>query len=129
MLPLTVPAVLRAAASDSADVEAIVSGDVRLTFAQLQEQVTAFARAALADGVGPGDRVAVWAPNTDRWVIAALGALSVGAVLVPVNTRFKVEEVQHVLGATGRAFFGFADPSSTPAAWRCSTVQAICRTC
>jgi acyl-CoA synthetase (AMP-forming)/AMP-acid ligase II len=101
MLPLTVPAVLRAAASDSAEVEAVVSGDVRLTFAQLQEQVTAFARAALADGVVAGDRVAIWAPNTDRWVIAALGALSVGAVLVPVNTRFKGEEAHHVLANTG----------------------------
>src|SRR5690349_11145970 len=101
MLPLTVPAVLRAAATDSAEVEAIVAGDVRLTFAQLQEQVTGFARAALADGVAPGDRVAIWAPNTERWVIAALGALSIGAVLVPVNTRFKGEEAHHVLASTG----------------------------
>ncbi|MDT7571626.1 MAG: HIP---CoA ligase [Actinomycetota bacterium] len=100
MLPLTVPAVLRAAATDSADVEAIVAGDVRLTFALLQEQVTAFARALIADGVSPGDRVAIWAPNTDRWVVAALGALSAGAVLVPVNTRFKGEEAQHVLAST-----------------------------
>jgi acyl-CoA synthetase (AMP-forming)/AMP-acid ligase II len=101
MLPLTVPAVLRAAATDSADVEAVVAGEVRLTFAQLQDQVTAFARALLADGVAPGDRVAIWAPNTDRWVVAALGALSVGALLVPVNTRFKGEEAQHVLASTG----------------------------
>src|SRR3954470_6946391 len=103
MLPLTVPAVLRAAATDAADVEAIVAGEVRLTFAQLQEQVTAFARALLADRVAPGDRVAIWAPNTDRWVVAALGALSVGAVLVPVNTRFKGEEAAHVLTTTGAA--------------------------
>jgi acyl-CoA synthetase (AMP-forming)/AMP-acid ligase II len=101
MLPLTVPAVLRAAAADSADIEAIVAGDARLTFAQLQQEVTGFARAALADGVAPGDRVAIWAPNTARWVIAALGALSVGAVLVPVNTRFKGEEAHHVLASTG----------------------------
>jgi acyl-CoA synthetase (AMP-forming)/AMP-acid ligase II len=100
MLPLTVPAVLRAAATDSSDAEAIVAGDVRLRFAQLQDHVTAFARALLADGVAPGDRVAIWAPNTDRWVVAALGALSVGAVLVPVNTRFKGEEAHHVLAST-----------------------------
>lgn len=101
MLPLTVPAVLRAAAADSADIEAVVAGDVRLTFAQLQEHVTAFARALLADGVVPGDRVAIWAPNTERWVIAALGALTIGAVLVPVNTRFKGQEAHHVLASTG----------------------------
>jgi acyl-CoA synthetase (AMP-forming)/AMP-acid ligase II len=101
MLPLTLPAVLRAAASEAPDGEALVSGDVRLTFAELQEEVSRFARAALAAGVAPGDRVAVWAPNTDRWVIAALGAVSVGAVLVPVNTRFKGEEARHVLASTG----------------------------
>ncbi|MDT7545007.1 MAG: HIP---CoA ligase [Actinomycetota bacterium] len=97
----TLPAVLRAAATDSPDVEALVIGDVRLTFARLQDEVTSFARALLADGVAPGDRVAVWAPNTERWVVAALGAVSVGAVLVPVNTRFKGEEAHHVLASTG----------------------------
>jgi acyl-CoA synthetase (AMP-forming)/AMP-acid ligase II len=101
MLPLTVPAVLLAAATDSADAEALVAGDVRLTFAQLQERASSFSRALLADGVAPGDRMAIWAPNTDRWVVAALGALSLGVVLVPVNTRFKGEEALHVLADTG----------------------------
>ncbi|MCU1590581.1 MAG: dicarboxylate-CoA ligase PimA [Frankiales bacterium] len=101
MLPLTLPAVLRAAATETPDRAAVVAGDVRLTFGQLQAEVSRFARAALADGVRPGDRVALWAPNTERWVIAALGALSVGAVLVPVNTRFKGEEARHVLTSTG----------------------------
>jgi acyl-CoA synthetase (AMP-forming)/AMP-acid ligase II len=101
MQPLTLPAVLRSAAAEAPDAEAVVAGDVRLTFAQLREEVDRFAAAALADGVAPGDRVAVWAPNTERWLIAALGAVSVGAVLVPVNTRFKGEEAQHVLASTG----------------------------
>jgi HIP---CoA ligase len=99
--PLTFPAVLRAAAEHAPDVEALVAGEVRLTFAGLREQVLAFSRAALADGVRPGDRVAVWAPNTDRWVVAALGLVSVGAVLVPVNTRYKGEEAHDVLARTG----------------------------
>ncbi|MEO6204737.1 MAG: FadD3 family acyl-CoA ligase [Mycobacteriales bacterium] len=101
MLPLTLPAVLRAAATETPDAEALVSGEVRLTFAGLQDEVSRFARGALAAGVDPGDRVAVWAPNSERWVIAALGAVSVGAVLVPVNTRFKGEEARHVLASTG----------------------------
>ncbi len=110
---LTLPAVLRAAATDSPDIEAVVSGAARLTFAALQDAVTAFARAALANGVRPGDRVAIWAPNTERWVISALGAVSVGAVLVPVNTRFKGEEAHHVLASTGASLLivddGFLD--------------------
>ena len=101
MLPVTLPAVLRAAATETPDAEALVSGDVRLTFAGLQDEVSRFARGALAAGVAPGDRVAVWAPNTESWVIAALGAVSVGPVLVPVNTRFKGEEARLALATTG----------------------------
>ncbi len=54
----------------------------------------------MAAGVEPGDRVAVWAPNTTEWITAALGAVTAGAVLVPVNTRFKGAETAHVLRRT-----------------------------
>ena len=100
MAARTLPGVVSAAAAERPDAEALVFGDVRLTFGQLQDEVTRFGAAALAAGVRPGDRAAVWAPNGDRWVIAALGLTSVGAVLVPVNTRFKGEEARHVLAAT-----------------------------
>ena len=46
-------------------------------------------RPVVANGVEPGDRVAIWAPNTLDWIVSALGAVSAGAVLVPLNTRFK----------------------------------------
>lgn len=51
----------------------------------------------IASGVRLGDRVAVWAPNGHRFVVAALGAVTAGAVLVPVNTRFKGAEAGWVL--------------------------------
>jgi len=99
--PSTLPGVLRAAAEAAPHAEALVAGEVRLTFADLRDRVLAFSRAALAEGIRPGDRVAVWAPNTDRWAVAALGLVSVGAVLVPVNTRYKGEEAHDVLARTG----------------------------
>ena len=46
----------------------------------------------------PGDRVAIWAPNGYRWIVAALGLWEAGAVLVPVNTRFKGAEAAVILG-------------------------------
>jgi acyl-CoA synthetase (AMP-forming)/AMP-acid ligase II len=104
----TLPAVVAEAAADRPDGEALVFGDVRLTFAELQREVQRFSAAALAAGVQPGDRTAIWAPNSDRWVVAALGLTSLGAVLVPVNTRFKGEEARHVL-ATTRASFLLVD--------------------
>ncbi len=59
------------------------------------------ARALLALGVGKGDRVALWAPNTWEWVVAALGIHAAGGVLVPVNTRFKGGEAAEVLAKSG----------------------------
>ena len=74
---------------------------IRLTFAQLQAVVRQVSQAALAMGVKPGDRVALWLPNTAEWVLAALGLVSVGAVLVPVNTRFKAEEARYAVQRAG----------------------------
>ena len=48
-------------------------------------------------GVRPGDRVAIWTFNSAQWVIAALGLWQCGAVLVPINTRFKGLEASDIL--------------------------------
>ncbi|WP_033038596.1 FadD3 family acyl-CoA ligase [Streptomyces monomycini] len=96
----TVPRLVRAAAERYGPAEAVAEGRHRLTFAQLGERVERAAAACVAAGVEPGDRVAVWAPNTTEWITAALGAVTAGAVLVPVNTRFKGAETAHVLRRT-----------------------------
>ncbi|HKT03725.1 MAG TPA: FadD3 family acyl-CoA ligase [Rugosimonospora sp.] len=92
------PELVRASAESYPAREAVVDGDVRLDFAALAGEIDRFARALAGQGVGPGDRVAVWAPNSWRWVVAALGAVSAGAVLVPMNTRYKGPEAGYVLG-------------------------------
>ena len=97
----TIPAVLRSAAAAAPDREAVVTPDLRLTYAELLSRVQAFSRAALASGIEHGDRVGIWAPNTPDWIVAALGLTGIGAVLVPVNTRFKGEEARYVLDRTG----------------------------
>ena len=53
-------------------------------------------------GIEPGDRVALWAPNSAEWVITSFAVYAVGAVLVPLNTRYRGEEAGHVL-RTSRA--------------------------
>ncbi|UUU40645.1 FadD3 family acyl-CoA ligase [Streptomyces sp. NBC_00162] len=88
---------VRDAAARYADREAVVDGRVRVGYAQLGERVERAAAACIAAGVEPGDRVAVWAPNTLEWIVSALGAVSAGAVLVPLNTRFKGTEAAYVL--------------------------------
>jgi len=100
-VPLTIPAVLAATVAARPDAEAVVAGDVRWTWADLAERVDATARALAASGVGPGDRVAVWAPNSPEWIVLSLATHTAGAVLVPLNTRFKGIEAVEVLGRAG----------------------------
>ena len=64
-------------------------GERRTTYRELGDLVATATRAMIAAGVAPGDHVAVWAPNGLAWIVAALGAQSAGAALVPVNPRAK----------------------------------------
>lgn len=67
------------------------------TYAELDALRLQAAQALLTLGIQRGDRVALWAPNTPEWVIAALGVQTLGAVLVPVNTRMRGQEVGFIL--------------------------------
>jgi HIP---CoA ligase len=114
----TIPALVADAGERHAGTEALVDGDVRLTFAQLAESVDRYARAFIAAGTSVGDRVAMWAPNCAEWMLAALGALRAGAVLVPMNTRFKGGEAAYILRSSGattlvtvRGFLGVDYPA------------------
>jgi acyl-CoA synthetase (AMP-forming)/AMP-acid ligase II len=51
--------------------------------------------------MGKGDRIAIWAPNSREWIVAAIGAMSVGAAIVPLNTRLKGREAGDILRRTG----------------------------
>ncbi|MGW6951286.1 FadD3 family acyl-CoA ligase [Streptomyces xanthophaeus] len=93
----SIAGLVRDAATRYADHEAVVDGRTRISYAQLGERVERAAAACIAAGVEPGDRVAVWAPNTLEWIVSALGAVTAGAVLVPLNTRFKGAEAAYVL--------------------------------
>ncbi len=97
----TIPGVIDRAVALYGDSDGVVDGDVRLTFAELAEQVDNAAQAFIAAGIEPGDRVCVWAPNGLRWMLAALGAYRAGAAIVPLNTRFKGPEAAYVLRTAG----------------------------
>ncbi|HLX87854.1 MAG TPA: FadD3 family acyl-CoA ligase, partial [Acidimicrobiales bacterium] len=97
----TIPGLVAYAAAEFGDAEALVDGPTRLTFTQLADRSIEVTRAVMAAGIRPGDRVALWAPNMAEWVLAALGALGAGAVLVPLNTRFKGEEAAYVIRRAG----------------------------
>ncbi len=99
--PQTLCALLEESSKRYGDRPAVIDGSLRMSYAELAAEVRTMARALMAAGVQPGDRVAVWLPNTAHWLVAALGAHSAGASLVPVNTRYTGYEALDVLQRTG----------------------------
>jgi acyl-CoA synthetase (AMP-forming)/AMP-acid ligase II len=97
----TIPEMVLSAADRFGDAEAVVDGSLRLTFTEVVERIR-WAAGAFADlGIEKGDRVAIWAPNSAEWIVAAFGLLTAGGVLVPVNTRFKSDEAVDIIGRSG----------------------------
>jgi acyl-CoA synthetase (AMP-forming)/AMP-acid ligase II len=103
----TLPGLVQDAAARFGGAEAVVDRNgpggttTRWSFERLAEEVATATRAVMANGIEPGDRVAVWAPNCAEWIVAALGAVGAGAVLVPLNTRYKGAEAAYILKASG----------------------------
>src|SRR3954453_5928267 len=94
-------ALVRRAARDRADAPAVVAGEERLSWGELDAQVDRAAAGLAACGLTPGDRVAVQLPNGVDWLRAALGALRAGLVVVPVNTAYTDPELEYVLTDSG----------------------------
>ena len=96
-LPRSIPALAERAATRYGSAEGVVDGDIRMSFGELAAAGRETARAFIASGIEPGDRVAIWAPNMHEWIVALIGLQSAGAVLVPLNTRFKGAEAAYIL--------------------------------
>ncbi len=106
----TLPDVVHAAARQFGELEAVVEGPARPTFVDVEAAVAVRARALVASGTEPGDRVGLWAPNGLEWIVLSFAVYAAGAVLVPVNTRFKGDEAAYVLRQTGvRRLFTVTD--------------------
>jgi acyl-CoA synthetase (AMP-forming)/AMP-acid ligase II len=93
----TIPGVLAQAVRAWPDRVALEDGPTLLTYSGLSAVVDRAAAALAARGVGPGDRVAIWAPNVWEWVPAALAVHAVGAAVVPINTRYKGPEARYIV--------------------------------
>jgi len=112
------------AADRFGDSEAVVDGSLRLSFTEVADRVRRAAGAFATLGVEKGDRVAIWAPNSAHWMIAAFGVLTAGGVVVPVSTRYKDAEAADIITRSGaravlieNGFLGkdFITPAAVPA--------------
>lgn len=71
--------------------------DYTRTYAEFRDDVDTFARALIAMGVKSGDHVAIWATNVPQWYITFWATTKIGAVLVTVNTAYKIHEAEYLL--------------------------------
>ncbi|EJL30473.1 AMP-binding protein [Novosphingobium sp. AP12] len=107
--PLTVDAALARAAATAPDVEAIVADDGRLTFAQVADRVAQLRSALVAAGVRRGDHIGLCIGNRVAFHTMFLALGTIGAVTVPVNTRFRAEEMAYALRQSRVSMLFLAD--------------------
>jgi len=98
--PRTIPAVLDRISAELPDHEAVITDDREITYAELRTEARRAAAAMIDLGVEAGDRVAIWSPNTWHWVVGCLATHYVGAVVVPLNTRYTAGEATDILART-----------------------------
>lgn len=92
----TVASALRWWARIQGERDAVIIGDEHLTYRELHDWTARLAHRLADEGVKPGDRIGLLAPNTLQWPVAALAIMKSGAVLVPLNARLKPAEIRKV---------------------------------
>lgn len=97
----TLPELLEYQAATIPDAEALVAGDKRYTYRELNAEVGRAAVGLAGLGVVRGSHVALLAPNVSEWVVTAFAAHRLGAVLESFNTWVKAWDLRHLLGSSG----------------------------
>ncbi|MDP4117741.1 MAG: AMP-binding protein [Bacillota bacterium] len=99
IIDLTFPQVLDRVAEEFPDQYCFryTTLDYTRTYSQFRDDVDTFARSLIALGVRPGDHVAIWATNVPAWYLTFWASIKIGAVLVTVNTAYKIYEAEYLL--------------------------------
>ncbi|MDJ0947435.1 MAG: long-chain fatty acid--CoA ligase [Alphaproteobacteria bacterium] len=106
----TLSEIIPRAAARFGNKTALIAGDWRFSFHQVEEQTNRLANALVASGIEPGDRVTLYAPNSWEWLIGYYGVLKTGAVVNPINVMLTPEEVKFVTQDCGaKAILASAD--------------------
>jgi fatty-acyl-CoA synthase len=114
-VPLLIHDFLRRAVRLYPEREAVVSGDVRLTYREFDQRVNRLANALKDLGVSKGDRVALLSPNSHQFLECFYGVTAIGAVLVPLNYRLVADDFVYIINhAEATAFI--TDAELTPVA-------------
>src|SRR5215475_15477027 len=77
--------------------EALYYKGKRWSFADCKVEADRVAKGLLALGIQPGEKVSLWMPNCPEWLLTLFAAMKIGAILVPINTRFRTAELEYVV--------------------------------
>lgn len=100
-----------AALEDAASIDRVFlnHGDEEFTYRQVDAAADRFASALLARGIGRGDRIGLYAPNSPEWLITFFAAAKIGAIVVTLSVRYREREFDHMVGQSGaRTLVGIA---------------------
>ena len=108
---------LEASAAEHPERDAIVLGDLRLSYAQVNSLASQVASMLADRGIKPGDKVALSCPNTPLFTVVYYGILKAGATVVPLNVLLKAREVAyHLADCDARAYICSAGTPELPIA-------------
>src|SRR4051812_49374947 len=120
--PATLPALFRTFCALNADNEAIVAGEERLTFAELDRISECAAHGLVARGIAKRDRVGIAMRNCPSWVVSFMAVTKAGAIPTLLNGWWEAHEMEHALALTAPKLI-IADPS------RAKRIEARCAGC
>ncbi|MEO6580454.1 MAG: class I adenylate-forming enzyme family protein [Sphingomicrobium sp.] len=99
-MPQTLPEFFKAFCALNASIEAVVWGDERLTFAEVDAHSDRLARGLVARGIAKGDRIGIAMRNCSAWIVAYMAALKAGGVATLINGWWRPDELAHALTLT-----------------------------
>ena len=99
------------AAARFGDREGLVFQDQRYSFGDMQVEVDRAAKGLMTQGVVSGDHVALWLNNCAEWIFISVALAKIGAVQVPINTRFRTTDLEYVIRQSDSAFLITHDTS------------------
>ena len=93
----TLGGILREAAARFGPHEALVFGERRWTWAEFDAETDQVAKGLMGIGIAPGEHVALWMTNRPEWLFLMFAVARIGACLVPLNTRYRTDDVAYAI--------------------------------
>jgi fatty-acyl-CoA synthase len=100
---VTMGTVIDRAADRFGSREALSYEGKRWSFADLKVEADRVAKGLIALGIEPGEKVSLWMPNRPEWLFIMFAVMKIGAVLVPINTRFRTTDLEYVVHQSNSA--------------------------